>query len=334
MPTAISLKEFNSFQLESYGKEIHFIKSESDLIPFFGRNPNDYYILGEGSNVLMMSEINKVILKNDIRGIEIIHESPEDVTLRIGAGENWHEFVLWALAHNYYGIENLSLIPGSVGAAPVQNIGAYGAELSEVFVRLEGLHLKDGKKMSLNKIGCALGYRDSIFKHDLKGFFFISYIHLKLSKIPRPRIDYGDLKNYFASKGTLNPTPEEISLAVIEIRKNKLPDPKILGNSGSFFKNKIITPSEFEALQGRFPDMPFYAQENGDYKIPSAWLIETCGFKGKKSGDVGCHDKQALVLVNYGTAKGEQILAFSEEIMQAVLQRFGIQLEREVNILS
>ncbi|MBL7823798.1 MAG: UDP-N-acetylmuramate dehydrogenase [Saprospiraceae bacterium] len=334
MPTSISLKEFNSFQIKSFGKEIHFIKSEADLIPFYGRNPDEYYILGEGSNVLMMSEISKVILKNEIKGIEIIHDGPEDVTLRIGAGENWHQLVLWALANNYFGIENLSLIPGSVGAAPVQNIGAYGVEISEVFVRLEGIHLKEGKRMSLNKKACALGYRDSIFKHDLKDVFFISYVHLKLSKTPNPRFEYGDLKSNLNAAGILHPSPIDVSNAVISIRQSKLPDPKILGNSGSFFKNNLLTKNEFDALHERFPEMPFFKQENGTYKIPTAWLIESCGYKGKREGDVGCHEKQALVLVNYGSAKGEEVLAFSEKIVDAIEQRFGVQLEREVNVLS
>ncbi|MCC6817202.1 MAG: UDP-N-acetylmuramate dehydrogenase [Saprospiraceae bacterium] len=328
----IELKTFNTFGIPAKAKELHFIKDEGELKDFYGLEANQYYILGSGSNILIVSDINAIILKNEIKGKEIIHEDDNHVIVRIGGGEVWHEFVLWTIEKGFSGIENLSLIPGTVGAAPVQNIGAYGVEMDELFVRCEGIHLQFGKAISMNKEACEFKYRDSIFKNSLKGKIFITRVHFKLNKKCVPRLDYGDIRKVLMTKNIVEPTASDISNAIIQIRKSKLPDPIVLGNAGSFFKNPIISKELFVQLNDRFPDIPHYEVNELKVKLPAGWLIEKCGWKGKREGDAGCHDKQALVLVNYNSASGDQILRFAHSIIDSVLLHFGICLEMEVNI--
>ena len=332
MKKGFSLKKYNTFQIDAYCHEIHFIHVEKDLIEFYGKKESEFLILGGGSNVLMLDNINRIILKNEIKGKEILHEDDEHVTVRVGGGENWHEFVQWSLTQGYSGIENLSLIPGSVGAAPVQNIGAYGVELDEVFVRLEGIQLEEGILLSLNKIACQFSYRDSIFKHSLKDKFFISYVHFKLNKRFIPRLEYGTIKQLLSERAMSEPTADQVSALVCEIRESKLPNPNVLGNAGSFFKNTIVSKEKFNLLLLEYPTIPYFPTDSDQIKIPTGWLIEQCNWKGKRIGDVSSYEKQALVLVNYGSASGYEVLNYAKLIMDDVEEKFGILIHPEVNI--
>lgn len=331
MNNSVSLKSYNSFGVQSYCPAIYFIRQESDLIPFYGKTPDQYFILGGGTNVLLSSELNKPVLKIEIKGIEIIHDVGEELILRIGAGENWHDLVMWCLDRQFYGLENLSLIPGTVGAAPIQNIGAYGVELESAYVRSEGVYLPDGKQLQINRDAAELAYRDSIFKKRWRGSLVITHVHLRLNRVPQIHVEYGDIKKILSEQNISEPTPKDVSNAVISIRKSKLPDPAELGNSGSFFKNIQIEASVAQDLKTKFPDMPLFPVHDDKFKIPSAWLIEQCGWKGYRKGDVGCHERQALVLVNYGNATGDEIKQLSEDIIHSVQQKFGLILEREVH---
>ncbi len=332
MSNSINLKNYNTFGISASCNTIYFIKEESDLKAFFGSKKEEYYILGGGSNILLLQNIDRYILKNEIKGIEIIHDEEDHIIVRVGSGENWHEFVLWSITKGYSGLENLSLIPGTVGAAPVQNIGAYGVEQDEFFVRLEGIDLENGKQIGMNKHACEFKYRDSIFKKSLKGNFFITRVHYKLNKKFKPNSEYGDISKILFENSITSPTVKDISDAIIQIRKSKLPDPNELGNAGSFFKNPIILKEQFSQLIRNFVDMPFYELNGLEVKIPAAWLIEQCGFKGFRQKDVGCHKKQALVLVNYSQATGMQVLELAEKIISEVSKKFGIQLDMEVNV--
>jgi len=328
----ISLKKYNTFNISATCQEIHFIKQVNDLDLFFGMLPNQYYILGGGSNVLLLDNIHKIILKNEIKGIELIHDLDYEVVLRVGGGEIWNDLVQWSVEHHYSGIENLSLIPGTVGAAPVQNIGAYGVELKDVLVRVEGVNITEGKIMTINNVGCQFGYRDSIFKHELKDVFFITHIHLKLSKIPKLNIDYAALKQELVQLNIITPTAKDISEVVTKIRKQKLPDPAVIGNAGSFFKNTTISKNKYDLLLKNYPTIPMYPVDDDTVKIPSAWLIEQAGWKGFRNGDAGCHEKQALVLVNYGNASGKDIYELALQIIASVEHKFGVRLTMEVNL--
>lgn len=328
----ISLKKYNTFNISATCQEIHFIKQVNDLDLFFGMSPNQYYILGGGSNVLLLDNIHKIILKNEIKGIELIHDLDYEVVLRVGGGEIWNDLVQWSVEHHYSGIENLSLIPGTVGAAPVQNIGAYGVELKDVLVRVEGVNITEGKIMTINNVGCQFGYRDSIFKHELKDVFFITHIHLKLSKIPKLNIDYAALKQELVQLNIITPTAKDISEVVTKIRKQKLPDPAVIGNAGSFFKNATISKNKYDLLLKNYPTIPMYPVDDDTVKIPSAWLIEQAGWKGFRIGDAGCHEKQALVLVNYGNASGKDIYELALQIIASVEHKFGVRLTMEVNL--
>ena len=254
------------------------------------------------------------------------------VHAKAGAGENWHEFVLWTLAQGLSGVENLSLIPGTVGAAPIQNIGAYGVELSEVFLKLEAINLNNGVLHTFRAKDCKFGYRDSIFKKALKGKFCITQVYFRLSTHAQLRLEYGAIQRTLAEQQITQPTPRDLSKAVVAIRSAKLPDPATLGNAGSFFKNPTIDTAHFARLQNQYPNMPNYPQGDQRIKVPAGWLIEQCGWKGKRVGETGSYEKQALVLVNYGAATGAEILALSEAIQQSVAEKFEIQLEREVNL--
>jgi UDP-N-acetylmuramate dehydrogenase len=293
----------------------------------------DLLILGLGSNVLFTHDFKGVVIRNEIRGISIIGESGDSVLIEAGAGEKWEDLVDYAVARNLGGIENLTLIPGTVGAAPVQNIGAYGAEASDVIVSVNAFHLEKKEWMTLDNEACGFGYRDSIFKRELKNRSVICSVVFRLSKTPELKLDYGDIRKELAARDIINPSVKDISSIIAGIRRSKLPDPQQTGNAGSFFKNPVITGSEFQVLSSSYPHVKVFRQ--GDlYKIPAGWLIEQAGWKGYRLGDAGCYEKQALILVNYGRATGRDILALAQMIEASVFDKFGINLEMEVNLIA
>jgi len=329
-----SLKKYNTFGLDVKAASLLKVKSIGDLKQALKFTEESIFILGGGSNMLLTQDIKGLVIKNELEGIEVVEEKKSKVVLGIGGGENWHKLVLWTIENNYGGIENLSLIPGTVGAAPIQNIGAYGVELKDVFVKLEAINLQTKRKKTFSKKACQFGYRESIFKKTLKRQYFITKVYLQLTKNKHQlNINYGAIKTSLAEKEIEQPTIKDISDAVIAIRSSKLPDPAELGNSGSFFKNPEIPRSQFEALQKQFPTIVFYEMPNNMVKVPAGWLIEQDGWKGKKVGNTGAHAKQALVLVNYGNATGQEVKALAFKIIESVKQKFGIQLSPEVNII-
>ena len=336
MKTQISsLKEYNTFGVEVLANNFNKAENEDEILNFLSENKNVPLILGGGSNILFKNNINKPILKIEIKGIEIIEENENTVYISVGAGENWNDFVKWTLVKNYGGIENLSLIPGNVGSAPIQNIGAYGVELKDVFQSCRAISIDNKILKTFNKKQCNFTYRSSIFKEKLKNKYIISRVTFKLSKINHViNSEYKPLKDLLKIKGNLNPTIQDISKLVIEIRTNKLPDPKKIGNCGSFFKNPIISNSKFKNLNEYFSSVPNYKISENEVKIPAAWLIEECGFKGKNEGKTGIHKKHALVIVNNGGATGKEIYDFSQKIKKSVLKKFNILLEEEVNIFE
>jgi UDP-N-acetylmuramate dehydrogenase len=331
----INLKPYNTFGVNAYAKYFAEVNTVDELRQVMkdARFPKKF-ILGGGSNMLLTRDIDALVLHINLKGIEVVAEDDHYVHLKIMAGENWHQLVLYCLEHNYGGIENLSLIPGNVGAAPIQNIGAYGVELKDVFESCEALHKQSLQIKTFSLAECEFDYRSSIFKTREKDNFIITSVTLKLSKKDHTlHTDYGAIKDELAQMQVTRPTIQDVSKAVIAIRQSKLPDPKELGNSGSFFKNPVVSKTDFDTFIGRFPEAPFYKVSEEAYKIPAGWLIEQAGFKGKRFGDAGVHAKQALVLVNYGSAKGEELLALSKTIRQTVLNQFGIAIEPEVNVV-
>ena len=328
-----SLKNFNTFGINANAEKLIRIESEAQLLSVLEK-PEDskINILGGGSNILLTGDLNGLTLKNEIKGIDIISENENEVLVSIGGGENWHQFVLWAIENNFGGIENLSLIPGTVGAAPIQNIGAYGVELKDVFESLEAVDLKTHKRLIFNKKECQFGYRDSIFKRDLKGKIFITKVILKLTKKHKINIEYGAIRQVLSDRKIENPNIRDISDAVIFIRKSKLPDPAEIGNAGSFFKNPVIDISHFERLKIEYPNIVSYPVSETEIKVPAGWLIDRAGWKGKRFGDAGCHAKQALVLVNYDNAKGSEIWDLAQRILRDVKEKYGIELTPEVNV--
>ena len=285
--------------------------------------------------MLLTKDIDALVMHINLKGIRVVEETSETVVLKVMAGENWHNLVLWTLDHGYGGLENLSLIPGSTGTAPIQNIGAYGVELKDVFVGCEAMNVKNQELEAFTKEDCQFGYRDSIFKNEAKGKYIITSVKLRLTKKNHSlHTFYGAIEDELKAMEVVNPTIKDISNAVIAIRSKKLPDPNNIGNSGSFFKNPVVSKKTFEKFHKNHPDAPFYELGNKEYKIPAGWLIEQCGFKGKRFGDAGVHEKQALVLVNYGNAKGEEILELAEKIQETVATNFGIRLTAEVNIIK
>lgn len=326
-----SLKKLNTFGLSAKAERLVEIHSVADLKLILKSNVLPIHILGGGSNILLTEDIKGIVLKNEIKGVFKTAETEKEVIVAVGGGEVWHEFVLWALEKNLGGIENLSLIPGSVGAAPIQNIGAYGVEIVDVFHQLEAVDLATGKEKIFNTEECQFGYRDSIFKNELKRKYFITKVIFRLSKFPKINTDYGAIRELLKNKNIVNPTVKDVSEAVIEIRQSKLPDPKEIGNSGSFFKNPEIELEHFIRLKEKYPDLVYYELPNGKIKIPAGWLIEKAGWKGKRIGDAGCHSKQALVLVNYGNATGVEIRNLANNIQVEILQKFNIGLIPEVN---
>jgi len=330
-----SLKDFNTFGIDVLANNFNKAKNEDEILHFLIENKCNPLILGGGSNILFKNNINKPILKIEIKGIQIIEENENSIYVSVGAGENWNDFVRWSLAKNYGGIENLSLIPGNVGSAPIQNIGAYGAELKDVFHSCRAISIDNKIIKTFNKDECNFTYRSSIFKEKLKNKYVISRVTFRLSKTNHViNSDYKPLKNLLNERGIITPTIQDISKLVIEIRTNKLPDPKKIGNCGSFFKNPIISNLKFKNLFKKFNTIPNYKISKNEVKIPAAWLIEECGFKGKIEGKTGTHKKHALVIVNNGGASGEEIYKFSQNIKKSVLKKFNILLEEEVNIFE
>lgn len=332
-----SLLSCNTFGIMATAAAIAQIEDVEDIttaLRYAETHHLPFMALGGGSNILLTkSHYQMLFLKNNIKSIEIQKETDDEILLSIGGGTIWHEFVVWAVSKGWGGIENLSLIPGTVGAAPIQNIGAYGVELCDVFERLEAFDMKDFTLKTFSKQDCNFGYRQSIFKMPThKGRFFITKVVLKLRKKPIINTKYGDIQKVLADANISEPTPYDISKAVIQIRQSKLPDPKILGNAGSFFKNPTISSTQFEVLKNQFPSIVGYPTEGG-VKVAAGWLIEAAGWRGRRVQGAGCHERQALVLVNHGGASGETILQLAKDIQQAVLQQFSINLETEVNII-
>ncbi|NRA48144.1 MAG: UDP-N-acetylmuramate dehydrogenase [Phaeodactylibacter sp.] len=333
--TNFSLQSYNTFGIDAKAARFSGIETTEQLRAILSNQQHQaFFILGGGSNLLLTRDIDQWVLHNQISGIAIVDEDEDKVVIRIGGGKNWHETVLWSLEQGYGGLENLSLIPGTVGAAPIQNIGAYGVELSDVFERLEAIDLSTGEHLEFNAEEAAFGYRDSLFKKELKGKIFITYVHLRLTKrAHRSNTSYGAIKTTLEEQGINNPDPKDVSRAVIQIRQSKLPDPKEIGNSGSFFKNPVISNEQFRELRESHPAAPGYPAGAGYTKVPAGWLIEQAGWKGKRVGATGTYHKQALVLVNHGGAKGPEIWALACQIIEDINNRFGISLQPEVNVL-
>lgn len=330
----ISLRPYNTFGIDVRARYFSTFKNSDELEELITNDSRlPALILGGGSNILFTKHYDGLVLKNEIKGIAELHEDSEYVYVKAGAGENWHQFVLYCIQRNWSGIENLSLIPGNVGASPMQNIGAYGVEVDDVFWDLEAYHLQDKKNVTFTRSDCEFGYRESVFKKKYKEQFAILNVTFQLRKRPRFNTSYGAIEQELEKMGVKELSIKAISDAVISIRSSKLPNPGETGNAGSFFKNPTITTSEFENLQLKFEKIVGYPNTDGTVKLAAGWLIEQCGWKGFRKGDAGCHAKQALVLVNYGNATGKEIYQLSEEILQSVKEKFGITLEREVNII-
>ncbi len=332
----ISLKPYNTFGIDV--KARFFLTIESVLQLQKALQLAAYpkkFILSGGSNMLLTKDLDVLVMRLAIMGISVEEKTQDYVIVKAMAGENWHELVLWSLENNYGGLENLSLIPGCVGTSPIQNIGAYGVELADVFHSCEAMNVETQELRGFSKEECKFGYRDSVFKNDLKGKYIITSVSLKLTvQDHRLHTHYGAIESELAKMEIVHPSIQDISRAVIQIRQEKLPDPKEIGNSGSFFKNPVLNKKQFEKFLKKFSDAPHYALPDGSYKVPAGWLIEQTGYKGKRMGDAGVHEKQALVLVNHGKASGEDILTLSHLIQKAVKAMFAIDLETEVNIIK
>ncbi len=337
-----SLKDFNTFGLETAAKyfaEIRSVEEFKELARDRRFSGEKKLVLGGGSNILLTADFDGWVVKNAIPGVLVVSETSTEVIVRAGAGVGWHDLVTGCIEMNYGGLENLSLIPGLVGAAPIQNIGAYGVEVRETFHELEALEISSGAQVKFSGKDCAFGYRDSVFKHKLQGQFFITSVSLKLTKLLAPgadyhfRTEYGDVRRTLEEMKVPVPSLKAVSDAICRIRRAKLPDPKELGNAGSFFKNPSIPQAQFKTLLAQYPKMPHYPEQDGTVKVPAGWLVEACGWKGKRVGNTGSHKTQALVLVNYGKATGREILDLSEAIRRSVQERFGIELSNEVNII-
>lgn len=329
-----SLSAYNTFGVEAKAQWFASFNSVEALREVLSERLPMAFILGGGSNLLLTRDVPGLVAKNEIAGIQVESETEDSVLVSAGGGTSWHSFVLWCVARGYGGVENLSLIPGTVGAAPIQNIGAYGVEIKDVFEYLEALELATGKIRTFQAADCSFGYRDSVFKHQLKGQYCILKVVFRLSKNQHQlHTTYGAIQETLAAMGIVHPDIASISEAVIRIRTSKLPDPAKLGNAGSFFKNPEIDAAQFSVLQQSFPNILHFPTAEGRQKIPAGWLIEQCGWKGKRTGDAGCYEKQALVLVNYGQASGQEILDLAKAIIASVESKFGIALTPEVNLI-
>jgi UDP-N-acetylmuramate dehydrogenase len=336
----ISLKKYNTFGISVNAKRFISVSSFYELQQLL-KVEKDLFLISGGSNMLLTKDIEKLVVHINIKGISIDKEDDNFVYLTVNAGENWHDFVLWCISENYGGLENLSLIPGNVGTCPIQNIGAYGVEVKNTITKVDGLEIETGKLVSFSNENCKFGYRNSIFKNELKGKIILTSVGFKLTKKNHKlNISYGAIETELTLKNIKKPTLKDVSDAVISIRKSKLPDPKEIGNSGSFFKNPVISKKQFLKLQKENPTIPSYLvassaaeKSETEIKVPAGWLVEQSGFKGKRIGDAGVHKKQALVLVNYKNASGEEIYQLAKKIQKTVLDKFGISLEIEVNVI-
>jgi len=329
----VSLKPYNTFGVDVQSKayaEIHSVLELKNMLPELRKD--NFLISGGGSNILFTKDYDGIFVRNLVKGIRIIHQSEHHVIIEAGAGESWHEFVMYCVDRGFGGLENLSLIPGCVGASPMQNIGAYGVELKDCFEYLDAVEIETGEVKRFHLMDCEFGYRESVFKRKLKNKYIICAVAFKLSLAPRINTSYGVIETELKTMGVSNPGIKQVSEAVIRIRKSKLPDPAVLGNAGSFFKNPVVPFEVLESIASHFEKVPSYDAGAGMVKLAAGWLIEQAGWKGKRYGEVGVHALQALVLVNYGEGKGEEIFALSEMIIKDVQDKFGVTLEREVNI--
>jgi UDP-N-acetylmuramate dehydrogenase len=331
-----SLKSYNTFGIDVSARYLIGVSSELEALAVlkdkkFSSMP--LMILGGGSNVLFTKNFDGIVIKNNLAGIEIIKEDDTHVYVKAASGEMWHPFVLWCIEKNFSGIENLSLIPGSIGAGPMQNIGAYGVELKDTFYSLEAIHIKEGAIRTFSSAECKFSYRNSIFKNELRNRYFISRVTLRLNKVPNFNTSYGAVEQELKRMGVTQLTIKAVSDAVSNIRKSKLPDPSVIGNAGSFFKNPEIPKGQYENLKAQHEKLVAYPSANGMMKLAAGWLIEQCGWKGKRIGNTGAHKDQALVLVNYGNAGGNEIYSLALKIQQSVKEKFGVIIEPEVNII-
>lgn len=330
-----SLKNYNTFGIEAKAKHFIAVNTIADLKTILEQNKKEKkFILGGGSNMLLTKDIAALVIHINLKGRKILSEDDDFVWVESQAGENWHEFVLWTIDQNFGGLENMSLIPGNVGTTPVQNIGAYGTEIKDTFISCEAMKIENQEMKTFTNSACHFGYRESIFKSEAKDQYIITSVVYKLTKRNHKiNISYGDITSELAKNNITNPSLKEVSNAVIAIRESKLPNPKELGNSGSFFKNPIILKKDFEKIHKQFPEMKYYNVSETEVKIPAGWLIEQAGFKGKRFGDAGIHKNQALVLINYGNATGKEILDISTTIQDTIYKTFGIKIETEVNVI-
>ncbi len=332
----ISLKPYNTFGMDvtaSHFATFGSVDELNQILHLTEIKKSPMLVLGGGSNLLLTKNFEGLVLKNELHGISILKTENEFTYVKSAAGEVWHNFVLFCIENNLGGVENLSLIPGSVGAAPMQNIGAYGIEIKDVFQELEAYEIATGKIKTFNLTECKFGYRESVFKQDLKDQYIITSVTFRLTKNPKLNTSYGAINDELQKRGISNPSIKDVSNAVIAIRKSKLPDPKEIGNSGSFFKNPVVLKSHLEKLKETYADIPSYPVDEKQVKLAAGWLIEKAGWKGKTLSNYGVHKNQALVLVNYGGANGSDIFKLSEDILQSIKTQFGVELEREVNIL-
>ena len=326
-----SLKNFNTFGIDVKASEFISVTSLTELVSVLKENKNVFIISG-GSNMLLTKDVNALAIHLDYKGIQILKETKSSVYVKANAGENWHDFVQWCLTNDFGGLENLSLIPGNVGTCPIQNIGAYGVEVKDIIKEVNCINIKELSAEILKKSDCKFGYRNSVFKNEAKGKYIIVSVVFKLTKGKHKlHASYGAIQEELKNLQIKKPTIQSVSKAIINIRQRKLPDPNVIGNCGSFFKNPVVEKSMFDKIYTLNPKMPFYKTESA-YKIPAGWLIEQCGFKGKRFGDAGVHKNQALVLVNHGNATGNEILSLAKTIRESVKKKFGINLEMEVNI--
>lgn len=331
-----SLRDLNTFGIEANAAFFTTVKSATDLSSLLRDDEMRLLpklILGGGSNILLTGDFNGLVIQNKIEGIEIVREDADHVWVKAGGGVVWHEFVLYTVQHGWGGVENLSLIPGTVGAAPMQNIGAYGVEIKDSFEELEAISLEDYSIRRFSRDECRFGYRDSIFKREAKGKYLIVSVTFRLFKKPILNTTYGAIEQELSAMGVNQPTITDVSSAVIQIRRSKLPDPALIGNAGSFFKNPEVEFAHYEKIKSEHPGLVAYPASHGKMKLAAGWLIEQCGWKGKQVGNVGMHSKQALVLVNYGNATGPELLEHAKKVQKSVLEKFGVLLEMEVNIV-
>ena len=330
-----SLKKFNTFGIEAFAKQFVSVDNEAQLKSVLEQHKTEQlFVLGGGSNMLLTKDIDALVIHINLKGRKIIKEDEDYVWVESKAGENWHEFVLWTIENDFGGLENMSLIPGNVGTTPVQNIGAYGAEIKDSMISCDTIKIDNQDFKQFTTSECQFGYRESIFKNEAKDQYIITAVVFKLTKRNHKiNISYGDISAELTKQNCTIPTLKAVSNAVISIRQSKLPDPKVLGNSGSFFKNPLVLKTHFEKIHKKFPDIKYYEVSATEVKVPAGWLIEQAGFKGKRFGDAGVHVNQALVLVNYGNATGFELLNLSKIIQETIYKTYGIRIEAEVNVI-